>query len=510
MKNLNLPLIAILILALAVRLISLADHSLWYDEAFSVLFAQNDLETMLSGTVNAVEHPLLYYISLNFWMRVLGESVFVIRLWSVVTGVVTVFVIYLITQQLFDKQTAQVSAFITAVAPFHLQYSQEARMYSLMALLLMLVTYCYVRGRKSTSWLWWIAFGVAAGLAMHTQQLAAFYLLAIGLVPLFQRNWRVFFRLSVGAILAVIIFLPWLINLPQQVAQLDANYWINQPPIFQPLISLGIFYGGFHEFSNPLPIYGGAIFLMLIVLFQVFMYSRKPRRKSRHQNQSDMPAVLLLLWLLFAPMAFMWLFSQAVPVYLERALIGSVMMLYILLGWFFTRSRMPKVISLGLGVIFSGIVVMGIWQQWRVDSFPYSPIDEVIATIRDNVEEDDVVIHMNKLTVLPAQVYAPDIPQRFITDIDGSANDTLDPSTQAVLGVRESQCVQQAAESAERIWFVTLQRAEEQYRQQGINDLDDAFAWLEASFSQGETQQFNDVNLYFYTDATDFEATCNP
>ena len=120
-KRLNLPLLGILALAFILRLWSLADHSLWYDEAFSVLFARSDVSTMLSGTVNAVEHPLLYYLSLKFWMTVFGENAFAVRLFSVVTGVATVGMIYLIGRDLFSKQTGLVTAFIVAAAPFHLQ-----------------------------------------------------------------------------------------------------------------------------------------------------------------------------------------------------------------------------------------------------------------------------------------------------------------------------------------------------------------------------------------------------
>ncbi|MDQ7035535.1 MAG: glycosyltransferase family 39 protein [Anaerolineae bacterium] len=425
-KQINLPLLAILTLALMLRLLSLADHSLWYDEAFSVLFAQSDVSTMLSGTVNAVEHPLLYYLSLKGWMIFFGDTAFAVRLWSVTTGVATIGMMYLIGRDLFSKKTGLVAAFIVTVAPFHLQYSQETRMYSLLALLLMGATWCYIRGKpnplltspehrggtdtpeneKSKSWLWWIAFGILAGLAMHTQYLAAFYLVALGLIPFIKRDWRTIAGVTVGATLAIIIFSPFLFNLPTQLSNLNSNYWINRPTLAQPLISLGIFMGGFHEFAitQALIVYGGALFLVVWILLQIGFYIRRPRRKSDSDNSN----ILLVLWLFIAPIVFMWGFSQIVPVYLERALIATVMMLYLLLAWLFTRAAMPRLIQGLLMLIVAVVFVIGDWAQYQVDTFPYSPVNAAMDTIHDNLEEGDVVIHMNKLTVLAAEVYAPD------------------------------------------------------------------------------------------------------
>jgi mannosyltransferase len=519
-KRLNFPLIGILAFALILRLVSLADHSLWYDEAFSVLFAQSDVNTMLSGTVSTVEHPLLYYLTLKIWMTIFGASAFAVRLWSVITGVATIGIIYLIGRDLFSQQTGLAAAFITAIAPFHLQYSQETRMYSLLALLLMGATWCYLRGagkgvaryaltnddtNVKSNWRWWIVFGILAGLAMHTQYLAAFYLAALGLFPLIKRDWRTFGRVTVGAIIAIIIFSPFLISLPTQIANLSANYWISRPTLAQLLISLGIFMGGYHEFppTFALIVYGAALFLVVWLLLQTVIYLRRPRRSSESDNDN----LLFVLWLFIAPIIFMWAFSQVIPVYLERTLIASVLMLYLLLAWMFTRAGMPRLIQGLLMLIVAVVFVIGDWAQYQVNSFPYAPVHDAVAHIRDNLENGDVVIHMNKLTALSGEVYAPEVTQRFLADMQGSPEDTLDPATQQVLGVRESDCIPQAAEGASRIWFITLARAEEEYYAAGRTELDDAFNWLESHFTPAERQSFNDLHLYLYANGTGSAAT---
>ena len=67
------PVLAIVLLALVLRLINLGGRALWYDEAFAVLYAEKPLETMLYGTVTQVGgaaadvHPLFFYSTLHFW-----------------------------------------------------------------------------------------------------------------------------------------------------------------------------------------------------------------------------------------------------------------------------------------------------------------------------------------------------------------------------------------------------------------------------------------------------------
>jgi hypothetical protein len=68
------PIVVIIALALVLRLISLGGRPLWYDEAFTVLYAEKPLETMLNGTVTrlegaaAEEHPLFSYLVLHYCM----------------------------------------------------------------------------------------------------------------------------------------------------------------------------------------------------------------------------------------------------------------------------------------------------------------------------------------------------------------------------------------------------------------------------------------------------------
>lgn len=509
----NRSLLFILLLALVLRLISIGTHTLWYDEAFAVLFAEKGLSAMLEGTLTPVDggaadiHPLLYYTTLNIWMTLFGQSAVMLRLWSVILGLGTIVFVYLISTNLFDKRTGLASALVVALAPFHVQYSQEIRMYSLMAFLLMAMTWCFLKARESQSKRWWVIFGVLAGMAMHTQQLSAFFLVAIGLIPFWSRRRQDIIGIVLGATVAFIVYLPWLVNIPSQLQKVNSYYWIAPPDGIALLVTLRSFLSVQLDMPSPASMIAllGALFLFLFLIVQLLMVWRRPRRQAK----SDKPSLYIVLWLFGAPVILLWLVSQVQPVYLERALLPSALMLYITFGWLFTRSGMPRIIAGILMIIGLMLSSIGLYHQYTWSTFPNSPFQQAIDFIAKESGENDVVVHMNKLSVLPMIYYDRDVNQRFISDVAGSSEDTLALPTQEILNIIGDGCIAEAVDNAKSVWFVVFERVIEQYEQAGRTDLSDSLSWLDEHFIRDDQYMFNDLIVYRYVDGSnDRETIC--
>lgn len=124
---------ATLLFAFALRVYLLDGQSLWYDEGTSAALAFRDLATIVRNAANDI-HPPLYYFLLHFWVRVFGASEFALRFLSVAAGVLLVVVVYRLGQALFSPRTGLFAAFLAAVSPFQIYYSQETRMYILVSL----------------------------------------------------------------------------------------------------------------------------------------------------------------------------------------------------------------------------------------------------------------------------------------------------------------------------------------------------------------------------------------
>lgn len=124
----------ILILGLILRLISL-NQSLWLDEAINTLAVKNySLVDLITQYARADFHPPGWFIILWFWTKIFDYSEIAVRIPSVIFGVLTIYVTYLIGNKLVSKNLGVVAALLISINPLHIYYSQEARMYSLAAL----------------------------------------------------------------------------------------------------------------------------------------------------------------------------------------------------------------------------------------------------------------------------------------------------------------------------------------------------------------------------------------
>ncbi len=498
-------LLLVLLLAFGLRLVALAERSLWYDEAFAVLFSEKGIGAMLYGTLTPVEgvaadvHPLLYYGLLGQWMSLFGEAAGAIRLFSVLLGVATILVLYALARDLFGERTGLVSALIAAVAPFHVQYSQEARMYALLGLLLTSAAWCFVRGWRSGKPGWWIGFGVLAGLSMYAQQLAAFMLLALGLAPILARRRDQFIRVALAAVLAGLIYLPWLVNLPAQLGKVG-NYWIQRPSPLQPLVTLWNFIFAELPVTAQTTILIGLTTFTLLMILLVIGLAEALRRRSGELNR-----LAFVLGLVAGPIALMWLVSQWRPVYLTRGLLPSALMLYIALGWLFTRARVPTPIRAVTVPLLAATFAIGLISHYRWDTFPRPPFEAAVRHIKLDWQPADRVVHANKLTMLPMVYYDRMLTQAYIRDVPGSGEDTLARPTQEALGLLADDCVASAAGGAARVWFVIFQ---EQVAQSGGESAD--LMWLEAHYRRRNSQAFNDLLVYQYDqpDETARRAAC--
>ncbi|NPV67894.1 MAG: hypothetical protein HPY64_12165 [Anaerolineae bacterium] len=500
----------ILLLAFGLRLVNLGGRALWYDEAFAVLFAEKGLSAMLYGTLTPVEggaadiHPLLYYIILNGWMRVFGQSPEMVRLLSVFAGLLTVAVVYRLTAGLFDRRVGMAAALITALAPFHIQYSQETRMYALLALLLLLATWAYWRAWHSERAVWWIGFGVLAALAMYTQQLAAFYLAALGLIPLLARAWRKILPTMAAAGLAVLLYLPWLINLPGQLGKLQAYYWIPRPSILRPLLTLRSFITVSLDYPAPWSSTGFVISVILTVLLIMQI-----RLHWRRMHSPERRALLGVIWLLAGSTALLWLASQVLtPVYLDRALVAQGVLLYIALAWLLVRGGLPRpiaalVVAAWLIVASAGYVFQVTWR-----TFPNPPFQEAVAYLRANAAPGDAIVHSNKLTMLPMVYYDRALPQAYMADRPGSGEDTLALPTQEVLGLIGEHCLPATLGGAGRVWLVIFAQEEEEYLSLPGVEAHPHLSWLRTHYNEGQAVAFEDLLLIPFSSPDDYTPHC--
>jgi uncharacterized membrane protein len=196
----------ILILGFLVRIVAL-NQSFWLDEATSAAAAQMSIPQILQFARGDF-HPPLYYIALHFWTMIFGPSEIAIRMLSVFCGVGTIYVVYKIANELVTRQTATVAAWLTAISPLLVYYSQEARMYSQLTFLVALAVYTYLK--KS-----WIAFSLILILVVATDYVGGL-LIPVFFIHSFIKRTSLK-KLFVSLLPLFIVFIFWSDVFQQQI-----------------------------------------------------------------------------------------------------------------------------------------------------------------------------------------------------------------------------------------------------------------------------------------------------
>ncbi|MFH0880903.1 MAG: glycosyltransferase family 39 protein [Lentisphaerota bacterium] len=241
-------LMLIIVLGAWLRFHAIGAKTVWLDESFSIWLANQSLHDAWRWMVSIDQHPPAYYTLLHFWQRALGDTQGVVRGLSALCGVLTLPVFFAAVRRLLDRSTALIATFILAVAPFHVRFAQETRMYALLTLGVATALYFLSRAltdRSGARWPWFgLAFSQAAVMLTHNTA-TVFFPLALNLpilaAALVQRVrpcpalWpamaeRGFLgRWIRFQVLALACWLPWAYPFYIQSQRVCDEFWIKAP-----------------------------------------------------------------------------------------------------------------------------------------------------------------------------------------------------------------------------------------------------------------------------------------
>jgi 4-amino-4-deoxy-L-arabinose transferase-like glycosyltransferase len=173
----------VLVVAAALRFYRL-DAGLWQDEVLTYRGASHSLHDAFSHRAQ-----FLYYVLAHCTLQ-LGDNEAMLRLPSVVAGIAGVAALYGLARQTCGRTTAFLAAAMLAIAPYHVDKSQEARFYAFVMLANVLMVWslwnAVSRGHAKA----WIGFILAANLGVASQFTVVPYVAALGFAA---AVWLVFF-----------------------------------------------------------------------------------------------------------------------------------------------------------------------------------------------------------------------------------------------------------------------------------------------------------------------------
>lgn len=173
----------ILILGILLRLVNL-NQSFWLDEAAQAVMSSKSLQSIWFER-NGDFQPPLFYILAHFWMQ-FGKSEVWLRILPVSFGIATVILVY--------KHWGNWAGFLLAINPYHIYYSQEFRMYSLLCLLGVWSMILFI---KRSKWLFLIN-----ALLLYTHYSSVFLIIT--------QLFLGFSYFKKQILLVFLLFIPWL------------------------------------------------------------------------------------------------------------------------------------------------------------------------------------------------------------------------------------------------------------------------------------------------------------
>ena len=221
--------VAVVVAGVVLRFWTRSD--LWLDEALTVNISQLAPHD-IPGALARDGAPPLYYFLLHFWMKLFGSGDVAVRALSGVFGVASLPLVWLAGRRAGGARTAWAALLLLASSPFAVRYATEARMYSLVMLLVLAGYLALARALEEPSPLRLASVAAISGLLVLTHYWALYLLAVVGALLagawLFTSAGRAARRCFVALAAGALLFVPWL---PTFVFQLQhtGTPWVTRP-----------------------------------------------------------------------------------------------------------------------------------------------------------------------------------------------------------------------------------------------------------------------------------------
>ena len=406
-KNVQLFFI-ILLVGLSLRIYRLTTESLWLDEGFSIGAARDIFKLMQSPTVsdfinNYVDkNPPLYFIFLNFWMKIFGDSEFAVRFPSVIFGMLSIIMTYQLGKMLFNKGTGLFASFFMSITFIQIYYSQETRYYNLYILLAILSFYFLEKVIENKDLKYSAGYVIFTGMLLYTHVHSVFIIMAQNayfiILFLFSGEFRQKFNYLKWIVLQMIlaaIYLPWIRVLLVQISDMQKGGWLSPPNHYKLIHTSYIFTGSFL-----------IVFLFILLIPLAIMKFSKIKGEFRWSNPFESlegfslnvdivntrQFLLLSLWFLI-PIFVPYLYSRIkMPIYHFRYVLAASVPIYILAAAGFSRLKSAGLKTVIVTLItaislfnlfgYSDLVKESAREKWR----------EASATVETQAKPGDLVI----------------------------------------------------------------------------------------------------------------------
>lgn len=463
------------------RLHAIDSKSLWTDEGVSAAFTRLGWLDLVRTLWRREANMTLYYVLLRAWSHI-GDSVAMLRGFSVLPSLAAIPLIYALGRRLANTATGLTAALLLAVNAYSIRYAQEARSYSLVMFLVVLAAYFLVRavqdGRKQ-DWNWYFA---ASALAIYAHFFAVLVVLAhwVSLRLLDKAGGQELgaatsFR-QAGKRIALWTLPIWIFIATTGAGPIK---WIRRPGAHDLYFFLKHFSGN------------GGVRLLLLYVACTLVFCVAAVRSRRSGALEQWRSFLPLIWFV-VPIAIALLFSLARPVFLARYMIICLPALVLMVAMGLTSFR-QRWLALPVLALLCWLAVGGV-RAYYVRDFDLSREDFRSASeyVVSQVQPQDAILFYNGAGRFPFGYYVDHSKTgiRPVTLFPGS--DT--PSWRNFSG-KITPAVLDQVQNRGRVWLVLSENLEAGREDTNTGRIRDAAA---STHRLAQVRQFDYVRVYLY------------
>ena len=381
MTRRNLCFAAIIAVGFALRIVGIESQPLWSDEGLTLFIAQRSAVRLFLVPFDPT--PGLYYGLHKIFIGP-DAGVLAVRSISLIAGTAAIAALYVTAR--FSRVPALFAALLIALSFPLIDYSQEARAYSLLVLMILL---------SGCALIWWdrtrrlpalLAFAVFTTLSFYTHFVSVFWIIpaVAGFIVLAWRD--VDGRRQVGLVLLLLAVLA----IPEANRllhyQRDSFNWLKQTTPMEAVNILSYTQLPFGLFENDRWYLGRELTAIASVMCYglIALLAVRHRRKLKLWAYKNQAAAIVVVTGLSAPVA-MWLFGLvANTVFMPRTILigvpGFVLAVALLLKFEHRYARFVVVGLFATSLALTGTVRPK--EDWR----------SVIPLLEPNVRSGDVVV----------------------------------------------------------------------------------------------------------------------
>ncbi|MBI1280498.1 MAG: hypothetical protein GC179_20415 [Anaerolineaceae bacterium] len=290
---------AILLLAATFRIYHIIQRPIWTDEGTTTfnLFHFNGQDNLIDGLAARDHHPPLYYYMLQAWVGLTGDSIFAMRYFAALIGILSVALMVPLARVFLTPPLTPprkrggeqdwlqkaywfvpiAAALVLTLSDPDIDLGQEIRFYTLRTLLIILSVIFYMRWIKKPSMRLGIFWTLANVAILHTNYQGAFIMAFEGLHALIFLRGKLRLKAIGWLALCGVLFLPWFIG--YGIGQFDNDQGINStlPSTWDTFVELT------YKFL-------GRIWPLMLGLMLLGVYSLKSSVNSRRSEPPPQPS----------------------------------------------------------------------------------------------------------------------------------------------------------------------------------------------------------------------------